>query len=112
MDVVEVAAVVAIPAVSALAAAWKVSADLQVKRHVEMARQFMDLVAIAHARAGDREVGISEQVAAVELIAAFGRGHKLFREPAFAMLTSIEQWSAGNRTLHDAVVAARGRLVR
>jgi hypothetical protein len=107
-------AAVTIPSIAVTATVWKVASEVRVKRHVEITERFLDLLAIAHSRAANgRIVGASEQVAVMELIAAFGRRDRLFTAAASTYLSSVAAWSgesAGHDEVRNAARRALGRL--
>lgn len=109
MEIPQLLATVGIPSLVALAAVWKVSAEVRVKRHVEITDRFMQLIAVAHSRPTDGRdfAGLSEQIAAIELVAAFGRRDRLFGHAAGKCLRSIESWSGGGEH-RDIVKRAAG----
>ena len=80
---------------ASLLAARSASAGLTTRRRLESTEQFLQLFAAAHGRPADRSViGLSEQVAAVHLIAEFGDSYEWLRRPAVEGLRSMEGWVA------------------
>ena len=99
--------------VAAVLVARSASKDLAVKRQLESTERFLELIAVAHGRPRDGRghVGISEQVAAVHLVAEFGAAHSWLREAATESLASFATWlPEANVVLHQAVDAGLRRL--
>ncbi|GAA1669095.1 hypothetical protein GCM10009745_09440 [Kribbella yunnanensis] len=82
-----------IPTVGVLWGARIASRDFQLRRELETANQFGSMVLIAHARPADkREVGVTEQVAYIHLLAALARRHKWLKPAARAALQDFALW--------------------
>lgn len=99
--------------VAAVLVARSASKDLAVKRQLESTERFLELIAVAHGRPRDgrERVGISEQVAAVHLVAEFGAEHSWLRGAATESLVSFPTWlPEGNVVLYQAVEAGLRRL--
>ncbi len=86
------------------------------RRRLDSTQQFLHLFASAHGPAdGRQEIGLSEQVAAVHLIAEFGGSHPWPAGPAREGLRSMVKWTGAlpgqqEDVLGDAVRAAGLRL--
>lgn len=70
--------------VSAAVVARTAGRELQVQRQLQSTERFLELLAVAHGRPRDgrERVGVSEQVAAVHLVAEFGSDHRWLRMAA------------------------------
>ncbi len=106
---------------------WRVqSAAQRQSKLIETTRLFMEMAALAHARdpQGKREaIGLSEMIAAIEIVAALGVNYKPIKPAAIAFLdahiisySDESRWIAdpaleSNRTvIVDASKAARARF--
>lgn len=100
--------------VSAAVVARTAGRELQVQRQLQSTERFLELLAVAHGRPRDgREgVGVSEQVAAVHLVAEFGSDHSWLRMAATKGVASMATWlnEESDPALQEAVHEALTRL--
>ena len=95
------------------AVAWRAAAEFRVKRHVEITDRFMRLVEVAEGKFSDlRESTRAERIAAVELVAAFGRRDKLFRRAAESFLESVGDSSEDEEVRYRAEQARNSLALR
>lgn len=99
----------AVPSVAAVATALIGFRDLGLRRKLQTSEQFLVLFTVAHGRPNDgRAVGITEQVAALHLIADFAKKEPLLMNAARAGLEHFATWE--NADISGAATEAVKRL--
>lgn len=94
------------------------TAEARARQRIETTTQFLLLASVAQARRpdnADAHVGVTEQVAAISLIASFGLTMKEFNTPAIAALREVRySYVTGGDDVHrrvtEAAEEALGRL--
>jgi hypothetical protein len=86
--------IAAIPSTALLVGFAQATRDLALRRRLEGTDRFLEIAAVANSqpRDGRESNGLSEQVAAIELLASFGRSDDHLREPARAALQLAIEW--------------------
>jgi hypothetical protein len=82
---------------------------LKIQRQIESTDQYVKLIAKVHGRSdnSERGVGVTEQVAAVWLVAEFGRHNKFLRKSSRAALEHFLSWHENE----DIQVALKSALI-
>lgn len=83
-------------------------ADVTLKRRLETAKRFAELAGVVNNLSGG--VGVYEQVAAIELLASFGRDEPHLRSAARATLARMAASGAGASEITNAATAALARV--
>lgn len=106
--------VAAIGALGAVGTVWVSTRDLRLRRRMETMDRFLAIAATSQSR-GRENIGISEQVAAINLLGELGVSEKQLTAAASAALSETTRWTteeeggvAGSRVkLHAQHVLAR-----